>query len=101
MNKRIELHKILTDILGSDNVYFQPPENVKLKYPAVIYSRSNINNRFADNAVYSQKEVYEAVVIDKNPDSVIVKSMSTLPYCRFDRHYISENLNHDVFTIYI
>ena len=97
---REDLHEIFVGILGSRNVYFQPPENVKLKYPAVIYSRSNINNRFADNAVYSQKEVYEAVVIDKNPDSEIVDKVSELPLCRFGRHYKSENLNHYAFTIY-
>lgn len=100
MASRLELHEILCGILGSRNVYFQPPASVKMQYPAIVYSRSNLENTHADNAVYLQKPCYELVVIDKNPDSVYVEQVSTLPLCRFDRHYTADNLNHDVFTLY-
>ena len=30
------LHKILKEIIGNDNVYFQPPESAKLKYPRIL-----------------------------------------------------------------
>ena len=32
MDRRLKLHEELCDILGSRNVYFQPPETVKMKY---------------------------------------------------------------------
>ena len=47
-----------------------------------------------------QSFAYEITVIDENPDSEIVKRISMLPKCRFNRHYVSDNLNHDTFTIY-
>lgn len=91
---------MLEDILGSRNVYYQPPSSIKLNYPAIIYSRSDIPNRFADDKVYKQDRVYELTVIDYNPDSEIVSKVSQLPMCRFSRHFTSDNLNHDVFILY-
>lgn len=100
MANRLELQAIFEDLLGSQNVYFQPPESIKLKYPAIVYSRSDIQNEHADDSVYIQSYFYEVTVIDKDPDSEIVMAVSRLPKCRYDRHYTADNLNHDVFTIY-
>ena len=100
MGTRLELHEVLCDILGTRNVYFQPPESVKMKYPAIVYSRNDISNSYADNQVYMQSLEYQVIVIDKDPDSEIVTKVSTLPKCTFDRHYTADNLNHDSFNIY-
>lgn len=86
--------------LGSRYVYYQPPASVQMHYPAIVYSRRDIANEFANNGVYKQDHSYEIIVIDEDPDSVVVERVSMLPNCRFDRHYQSDNLNHDVFTIY-
>ncbi len=100
MSKRAELHKILCGILGSGNVYYQPPESVKMNYPAIVYSKFDIDNTFADNGVYKQLTLYEVAVIDKNPDSEIVYKVSRLESCRYSRHFVHDNLNHDIFLIY-
>lgn len=100
MANRLELHEMLCDALGSRNVYFQPPASVKINYPAIVYSRDDINNNFANDGVYSQSYSYEVIVIDSDPDSTIVDAVSMLPKCRFSRHYTSDNLNHDAFIIY-
>mgnify|MGYP006913124088 CR=1 FL=1 len=100
MASRLDLQTELEALLGSRNVYYQPPASVRMNYPAIVYSRSNIENRHADNRVYMQAYFYEVVVIDEDPDSEIVERVSQLPSCRFDRHYTSDNLNHDVFTLY-
>ena len=100
MASRLELHEKFCEILGSRNVYFQPPSSVRLNYPAIIYFRKDIDNRYADNLVYKQDTAYDVTVIDRNPDSKIVVEVSQLPTCRFDRHYNADNLNHDVFTLY-
>jgi len=97
---RAELQALLEKTLGSRAVYFQPPENLRLTYPCIIYELSNIQNRHADNTVYLQSTGYGLTVIDKNPDSEIVKRVSLLPGIRFDRAFKAEGLNHTVFTIY-
>lgn len=100
MNRRLELQSLLESILGSRNVYYQPPASIMMKYPAIVYSRYDIENVYADNWVYNQHVAYSVIVIDKNPDSEYVKKISMLPLCSFDRHYVADNLNHDVFTLY-
>lgn len=100
MNNRLKLHELLCEALGSRHVYFQPPESVRMQYPAIVYSRNNIDNEHANDGVYMQSPSYNVTVIDKNPDSDIVDKISRLPMCRFDRHYAADNLNHDTFTIY-
>lgn len=100
MDSRPNLQTKLEQILGSRNVYFQPPESIKLNYPAIVYKRSNIQNTFADNEVYKQSYFYEITVIDRKSDSQITKRLSKLPKIRFDRSFTYDNLNHDVFTIY-
>ena len=100
MGSRLDLQTKLETLLGSKNVYYQPPASVRMNYPAIVYSRSNIENRHADDDVYVQAYFYEVIVIDEDPDSEIIENISKLPGCRFDRHYTSDNLNHDVFTLY-
>ena len=100
MAKRIELQAILEEILGSRNVYFQPPASVKMKYPAIVYKRKSINTLRANDSIYRQLPEYELVLIDPNPDSQFVDKLMQLRYCRYDRHYAADNLNHDVFSIH-
>lgn len=100
MHNRLDLHELLCEVLGSRNVYYSPPESVKIKYPAIVYSRSDIDNKFANDSVYKQSHVYSITVIDDDPDSEIVERMSSIPKCKFDRHFVSDNLNHDLFTLY-
>lgn len=99
MSSRLNLHEELCALLGTRNVYFSPPTNVQMKYPAIVYELGGINNNFANNGVYKQSLSYEVTLIDKNPDSEFVEKLSKFPKCRFDRHFKSENLNHYVFTI--
>lgn len=100
MDRRAELGKIFREILGNGNVYFQPPSNTQMRYPAIRYERSEMAVKHADNGLYNRRIRYMVTVIDSDPDSEIVNRVSMLPYCYFDRHYAQDNLNHDVFEIY-
>lgn len=100
MKSRLELQTMLEKLLGSRNVYFQPPESIKLKYPAIVYYLNNIRNMHASNTIHKKDMVYTLTYIDKDPDSENVEKISSLPYCEFDRFYTSDNLNHYIFTIY-
>lgn len=100
MESRLELQTMLETLLGSRNVYFNPPESVKMKYDAVVYSRKRIENTHANNSVYKQDNAYEIIAIYKDPDSDLPGKISQLPRCSHDRSYISDNLYHDAFTLY-
>lgn len=100
MDRQEELNVLLEKLLGSRNVYYQPPTNVRMNYPAIKYSKTKIESKFADNAAYSFSNRYEIIVISQQPDNPVIYELLKLPYCTFDRHYKADNLNHDVLTLY-
>lgn len=100
MGSRLELHETLADILGSRNVYYQPPPSVVMKYPAIVYSRSNIRKKYASNTTYKKDTAYDVTLISTNPDINVVDKLSSLPKCSYSRHYVTDNLYHDTFTLY-
>lgn len=100
MANRLDLQTKFEEILGSRNVYFNPPDSVKMKYDAIRYRRRKIENRFANNSVYKQDDSYEVTVIYRDADSDLPRKISMLPKCSHDRQYVSNNLYHDVFVLY-
>ena len=100
MADRLSLQFLLEDILGSRNVYYDPPETIRMEYPAIRYSRKKINNTFANDSVYRHTKSYEVTAIYKDPDSDLPDKISKLPMCSHDRGYVADNLHHDVFTLY-
>lgn len=100
MATRIDLHNKLVELLGNNHVYYQAPENLKMEYPCIRYSRSRPDVKHANNIKYIKKDCYEIIVIDKRPDNVIIEKILELPLSMYDRHYTSDNLNHDVITLY-
>lgn len=100
MAPRLELHSLLKTVLGSDNVYFQPPPTLQMKYPCIVYSRDRVDTNFANNDPYKIEKRYQVTVIDPNPDSEIPDRVSRLRSCIFNRFYTADNLNHDVYTLF-
>lgn len=100
MSNRTNLQATLERILGSRNVYYQPPETVKINYPAIVYSRTNIDSKYANDRTYMHTNRYEIIVIDKQPDNAAIDKILELPCCSYDRHYTSDNFHHDVLTLY-
>ena len=101
MASRLELQRRLEEILGSNNVYYQPPENVRMKYPCFVYEQYTTFNPHADDKSYLYLPGYQVTIIDYDPDSPLKeKIINSIPMCRWSRHYVSDNLNHDVFVVY-
>ena len=97
---RLELHKKLEDLIGSKNVYFQPPEGFKMRYPCIIYNLTYVGKLLADNEMYRDRTRYDVTIIDEDPDSDYQKEIIKWPYCSFNRFYTADNLNHWVFELY-
>ena len=100
MASRIELQSKLEELLGSRNVYYQAPESEKMGYTAIVYSKDKIKITHANNAVYSKRNRYSLIVISKKPDDPVIDKLLEMPYCSYDRQYKSDNLYHDVLTLY-
>ena len=99
-SRRLKLQAELEKILGSDHVYFEPPESVKMQYPCIVYSRASADQKYADNGLYSYVQRYQVVCIEVNPDSSLIGKMLELPLCSYNRSYNADNLKHDLFYVY-
>lgn len=100
MGQRIQLQALLEQLLGSRNVYFQPPPSTKMQYPCIVYRKDDIDTIYSGNKPYRNVQRYTVTVIDKNPDSFIPAKIAGLPMSTFDRFFVTDNLNHDVFKLY-
>jgi hypothetical protein len=98
MGQRLQLHQLLETFVS--NVYFQPPTNVHLEYPCIIYKRDFADTKFADDIPYDRKLRYAITVIDQNPDSEIPDKVASMPMSLFNRFYTVDHLNHDVYNVY-
>lgn len=98
---RLLLHDLLKDAVGADNkVYFQPPTDIMMQYPCIVYERSRSDTRHANNDGYIIAKRYTVTVIDRDPDSTIGDSVAKLPMCTHSSFFVNDNLNHDVYDIY-
>lgn len=100
MAPRLQLQTLLEEILGSRNVYFQPPATLQMAYPCIVYHRDTSDTQFAGNIPYRYTKRYQVTVIDRDPDSEIPNKVKELPMCTFNRFFAANNLNHDVFNLY-
>ena len=100
MAQRLELQALLVSISELDNVYFQPPPSVIMKYPCIVYRRDYELVNHADDIRYKHMKRYLVTVIDRDPDSGILDKIAELPMCTYDRFYTADNLNHDVYKLF-
>lgn len=100
MGRRLDLQTKLEALLGTDKVYFQPPSNLALEYPCIIYKRDPADTEFADNIPYRVTDRYMVTVIDRDPDSDIPPKIAGLPTSRHNRSFAKNQLNHDVYVLY-
>lgn len=99
-SKRLALHQVLVDKLGSSHVYFQKPTSSQMEYPCIVYEIKDAPSKFADDIPYLNTIGYQVTLIDKDPDTNVFDGLKSVPWCRFDRHFVSDNLHHYVFVIH-
>ncbi len=101
MASRLQLQDALEQVLGSKNVYFQPPESKKLKYPCIVYERTRKRIDSANNRNYIITDAYTLILIEDGPYGRFVNPIiEAFPMIQHDRHYVADNLNHDIFTLF-
>ena len=97
---RLEFHEILCDILGSRNVYFQPPPTIQMKYDAIVYSLDDIDTKNANDTKYIKNRRYFVRVISRKADNDLVDKILDLPKSSLSRAYTSDNLYYWAFEVY-
>lgn len=96
-----DLLHLLQQAVQTSCVYFQPPENLKIGYPAVIFHLSKIEVDRASDVPYKGAKEYSVTLITKDPEPYVIDEILKIPYSSLDTTYISDGMNHFVFTIYL
>ena len=103
----------LRDLLGTDEVYFQSSydagtENDEsyiftgIDYPCFIMERTTAHQPRADDRNYIFRPGYQVTYINRDePDPDMLEIvMAHFAHCHYQKHFVRDNLHHDVFLIY-
>ena len=101
MATRLKLQAELETLLGSENVYYQPPESVKLKYPCIVYSLDPTYTAHADNKNYIMINRYHIKHIYKSiSNSLKDRLLQHFMMISHDNEMIADSMYNDDFTLY-
>ena len=101
MASRLKLHEEFCQLLGTKNVYYQPPASVLMTYPCIKYTKARPDLKRANDRIYRYTTCYEVTVIDHDIDSEIPdRILNHFSMCSIDRVYPASNLYHFVLTLY-
>jgi hypothetical protein len=92
--------QVLRDISGVGSVWIDPPPSTELVYPAILLETDRGDTKFADDKPYVFFQGYSLKVISYDQDATVLDAVKNLPRCVYNRHYVADNLHHDVFTIF-
>jgi hypothetical protein len=98
MAPRVELQSLLEGVI--EHVYFQPPMNIQMQYPCIVYSRDGSSADHANNGLYRHAKQYQVTVIDRDPDTELADKIESLRYSSFERSFAADDLNHYVFSLF-
>ena len=98
---RLALHKKLVDILGSNNVYYQEPPNIGMKYPCILYSFNSISVDKADNKPYILTGNWTITHMFKkiSDDTIKYDMLNEFLGISFDRRIKTGGVYNDYYTL--
>lgn len=97
---RLTLQTELETLLNSSRVYFQPPAGYQLRYPCIVYQLDDIDKTHANNKKYFGLKRYLITVMDLDPDTIIHEKVLEMPYSSFEDHFVADNINHYICSLY-
>lgn len=99
MGSRLELHTELLKFLP--NVYFQPPSNLTMLYPCIVYNKTGRMRHFGNDVIYLSQQEYNITLIEKNPDSNVADNIEKhFQHCAINQYYTVDNLYHTKLSLY-
>lgn len=99
MKSRLELHAELVKFYP--NAYYQPPSNIQMKYPCIVYNKSGKMKTFASDSIYRNMQEYSLTLIERDPDSTVADEIEKhFDYCSIVNYFTSDNLNHTNLSLY-
>lgn len=72
-----------------------------MAYPAIVYNRAQTGKRYASNGPFKINERFTVTLIARAPTKDLFFKLIKLPMCSHSTSFAANNLNHDVFDIFI
>jgi len=99
MRKRLDLHKELVKFY--EHAYFQPPSNIQMVYPCIVYNKGARDRKYSNNGIYLALQLYEITLIERDPDSEVANAMEEyFDHCTITQNFNTDNLNHTTINLY-
>ena len=95
-----DLRQILIGVLGSPNVYLQPPASLKMLYPCITFSPGAWKTSYAHNKPYILRNVFTVTTIDPDVLSPLPERVAALSTAKFVTRHTTSGLYHVVFELY-
>ena len=103
MSKRMLIRDILMKAIQKSNedykLFYNPTSNTTLTYPCILYKRTGIRQRHADNICYHSHEVYQVTIIDKRVGTPILPQLLENQYCVYENEFIVDNMHQTILKI--
>ena len=95
------LADLVEDTFGKVNIYYNPPENIRMTYPCFVINLDDINDIYASNEIWNSIVRYSVTFITRKVQEDIIPLMLSgfHDYVSFNRSFASDGLSHYVFTI--
>ena len=90
-------------IHDTENVYYDPPESIRMDFPCFRFELNNLDVKHADNKAYSKKPRWAVTYITRDIEEieqVAEEMLEHFKYCNFDTSFRADNLEHAVFNLY-
>ena len=95
-----ELRALQQDYLGYQHTYFEPPEEVRMQYDAVVYENQGMDVRRANNKSYLIRPTYQVTIISRDAETLLPRMIQEhFERCNPGRPFVRDNLYHFPFTI--
>lgn len=88
---------------NTQNVYYDPPDSIRMEYPCFRFESNNYNVTHADNKAYIKKPRWTVTYITRDVEEIETiadQMLDIFQYCNFDTSFRSDNLEHAVFNLY-
>lgn len=98
--KRLALHQEFVNILGvASNVYFMPPQEMLLSYPAIVYYVGGGSDSYADNVRFLPRTTFDVTLIEYDPLSPKVDAIRDLKHSSYMTSFKKDGLHQHKFKI--
>lgn len=87
--------------VDAKKAYFQPPSNLTLEYPCLVYYKKPRYTDRANNKIYTSMNYYSVTFITKNPDSLLPEMLEEeFQHAKIVNGFTQDNLHHTILNIY-